>query len=155
MAKVTWPSQDFSVASTTEVVMPGIDAGELGAVLRGQLVAMREHAGLGVAVADHLAGDRREHDGLARAGGRDAERVAAGGERSHAALDEGLLAGAQAHGRSPPHCAQLGRPAPGPAPGRGRGLAAAGGRRRAAAGRGPAAGRRRTASAPTVPISAA
>ena len=92
----------------------GGDAGhhtlELGSVLRRQLVAMRQHAGLG-AVADHLAGDRREHDGLARTGGRDAQRVAAGGERSHAALDEGLLAGAQAHGRSPPYCAQLGRPA--------------------------------------------
>jgi hypothetical protein len=39
--------------------------GELGPVLRGQLVAMRQHAGLRAA-ADHLAGDRREHDGLAR-----------------------------------------------------------------------------------------
>ena len=62
-------------------------------------------------VADHLAGDRREHDGLARTGGRHAQRVAAGSERSHATVDEGLLAGAQAHGRSPPYCAQLGRPA--------------------------------------------
>jgi len=74
---------------------------ELGAVLRGQLVAMRQHAGLGT-VADHLAGDRRQHHGLASTGGCHAQRVAAGGERSHTALDEGLLAGAQAHGRSLP-----------------------------------------------------
>ncbi len=83
---------------------------ELGAVLRRQLVAMGQHAGLG-AVADHLAGDRREHDGLASTSGRHTQRVAAGGERSHTALDEGLLTRAQPHGRSPPYCAQLGRPA--------------------------------------------
>ena len=73
---------------------------EFGTVLGGQFVAMGQHAGLG-SMADHLAGDRRQHDGLASTSGCHAQRVAAGGERSHAALDEGLLAGAQAHGRSP------------------------------------------------------
>ena len=59
---------------------------------------MRQHAGLGLAVADALAGDGRQHDRLAGPGRRDAKRVAAGGERSHAALDEEFLAGTQAHG---------------------------------------------------------
>ena len=94
MAKVTTPLQDFSVASITEVDDLRHHTLELGAVLRRELVAMRQNTGLGT-VADHLAGDRREHDGFARAGGCHAQRVAAGGERSNTALDKGFLAGAQ------------------------------------------------------------
>ena len=39
--------------------------GELAAVLLGELVAVGQHTGLGVAVVDHLTGDGRQHDGLA------------------------------------------------------------------------------------------
>ena len=42
-----------------------IHPGELAAVLLGELVAVGQHTGLGVAVVDHLTGDGRQHDGLA------------------------------------------------------------------------------------------
>jgi len=107
------------------------------APLRRQLVAMGQDAGLG-AVTDHLAGDRREHDGLARTGGRHAQRVAAGGERSHAALDEGFWRGRR-------RMAGLPLTAPSSADRRRRGRTRAGWAGWpwwATAGRGPAPGRR-------------
>ena len=78
---------------------------------------MGEDGSLGGAAADMLAHRRRQHDRLAGAGRGDAEDVAVLAERTKAALDEELLAGAEHHaGAALPQRAQAGR---GSAPGAG------------------------------------
>jgi hypothetical protein len=64
----------------------GCDPAEFCPVLRGQLVAMREDAGLGVAPLEGLCDDRRKGDGLAEPRRGDAEGVAVIAERRKAAL---------------------------------------------------------------------
>ncbi|SLN51244.1 hypothetical protein PSA7680_02660 [Pseudoruegeria aquimaris] len=76
-----------------------VDPAELLPVLGRQFIAMGQHAGLG-AVAGHLARDGGQHDGLARSGRSNPERIAVGRERSEAALHEEFLAGTKAHGRA-------------------------------------------------------
>ena len=77
-----------------------INPGELAAVLFGELVAVGQHTGLGAAIADHLTGDGRQHDGLSSTGRRDSKRVAVGVERSNAALDEQFLTRTEHHGQA-------------------------------------------------------
>ncbi len=98
-----------------------VDLGEFEGVLGGQLVAVGEHAGLGVAAGQHLADDAGEHQGLPTACRSDAEGIAVLVERAHAALDEGLLAGTKQQGPGPPIAprpAGSDWPAAPPAPGR-------------------------------------
>ena len=76
-----------------------IDTAEFLAVLCGEFVAMGEHRGLGIPIADHPADHRRQHDRLTRSGWGHTERIAMLVERPEAALDELLLAGAEQHRR--------------------------------------------------------
>ena len=120
---------------TGPVLAPGIDdrgrdlrrdPAELGAVLRRQLVAMGEDAGLGLAALDGARDDGGERDRLAETGRGDAERVAVIAERSEAALHEEALARTKAHGAAP-YCAHAGRPGTGAAAGCGAGCGIGGG----------------------------
>lgn len=114
------------------------DASRYLAQLRSLADGILDH---GLRLLHQLAGDRGQHDGLARARGRDAERVAVLRERSEAALHEDFLAGTKPHrtpltaprpdGRVPPArwaaapppvaaraamaAGSRGRPCPGPA----------------------------------------
>ena len=95
MAKVAWPAQDFSVASTTEVAISGLTRANLArfcAVSSSRWASTQALAALSPiswpATADSMIV-------LPAPVGRDAERVAVVVERSEAALDEGGLAGAE------------------------------------------------------------
>ncbi len=75
----------------------GIDAGKLGAVLPGEFVAVGQDAGFRIGIAQHAAGQCRQHDGLTSPGHRRTQCVAMLAQRREAALDEDLLAFAEDH----------------------------------------------------------
>jgi hypothetical protein len=70
----------------------GVHPAEFLPVLRGQFVPVGQDADLGVGLVQYVAGDRRQHDGLAGAGHGRAQGVAVFAQRRKAALDEDLLA---------------------------------------------------------------
>ena len=68
-----------------------IYAPELGFVLSGELIAMGQHAGLGIFTGQPLPGNTGQHDGFAGARRRHSQRILVLFKRSQTALHKQLL----------------------------------------------------------------
>ena len=68
---------------------------ELQLILDRQLVAVGQDTGLGVIVTQQAASNACDRDGFSKPGRSDSQCIAVFAERIDAALDEGLLTGAE------------------------------------------------------------